>query len=173
MAPHCTISGDCRITPFFDCATVIKTIDGYVKDLNDKKFAQLDQRGPCSKYELPDENLVAKLEIEWAGNKTKPAMRGIACSLDSPGFHALVEAVKIVKGDVNPYSIGGSLPLVQDLKEAGFDVQITGFGLSKRYHANNEYCKLSDMKNASRILSYYLTSVNAYAAKHCCPSNSY
>ena len=31
------------------------------------------------------------------------------------------------------------------------DLQITGFGLSSTYHANNEYCLLSDMKCCLRV----------------------
>jgi acetylornithine deacetylase len=34
----------------------------------------------------------------------------------------------------------------------GFDIQITGYGLSKTYHADNEYALLSDMMDAMQIL---------------------
>ena len=34
----------------------------------------------------------------------------------------------------------------------GFDIQISGFGLSKTYHADNEYALLSDMIDAMQIL---------------------
>jgi acetylornithine deacetylase len=30
---------------------------------------------------------------------------------------------------------------------------LIGFGLMSTYHADNEYCKLSDMKDAAKILS--------------------
>lgn len=33
------------------------------------------------------------------------------------------------------------------------DLQIVGFGLSSTYHADNEYCLLSDMKNAVRVMA--------------------
>ena len=39
------------------------------------------------------------------------------------------------------------------MQRAGFDLQIAGYGLSKTYHADNEYCLLSDMKDAFKILS--------------------
>ena len=42
-------------------------------------------------------------------------------------------------------SICGSLPLVGDMQEAGFDLQISGYGKSSVYHGNNEYCSLNDM----------------------------
>ena len=50
--------------------------------------------------------------------------QGIACNLDSDGFKKLNEATKEVMGECKPYSITGSLPLVGDLQEAGFDVQV-------------------------------------------------
>ena len=50
-------------------------------------------------------------------------MQGIACKLDSPGFIHLNEATAEVIGSSAPYSDCGSLPLVADLQEAGFDVQ--------------------------------------------------
>jgi len=57
-----------------------------------------------------------------------------------------------VRGEAKPYSIGGSLPLVRDLQRGGFDVQITGFGLLSTYHADNEYCLLSDMEKGFQVL---------------------
>ena len=50
--------------------------------------------------------------------------QGIACNLDSDGFKKLNEATKEVMGESKPYSITGSLPLVGDLQEAGFDIQV-------------------------------------------------
>ena len=99
-------------------------------------------------------------------------MEGIACSTGSLGNRALTEAVEYVKGSVTPYSIMGryvfklfrlcmsttihpphySLPLVRDLQRNGFDIQLIGFGKSSVYHGDNEYCLLSDMKDALRIL---------------------
>ena len=35
----------------------------------------------------------------------------------------------------------------------GTDLQIVGFGLSSTYHADNEYCLLSDMKAAVRVMA--------------------
>ena len=53
----------------------------------------------------------------------------------------------------------GSLPIVKDLQDAGFDVQITGFGREDTYHAPNEFGELSHfetgMKICSRIISTF------------------
>ena len=50
--------------------------------------------------------------------------QGISCDLDSPAFKKLDEATKEVRGESKPFSVTGSLPLVKDLQEAGFDVQV-------------------------------------------------
>ena len=42
-------------------------------------------------------------------------------------------------------------PIVRSPQRGGFDLQMTGFGLMSTYHADNEYCKLSDMRNGFRI----------------------
>ena len=107
--------------------------------------------------------------------------QGIACNLESVGFHRLNEATKEVLGESKPYSICGSLPLVGDLQRAGFDVQVThnerslphslslslslclqvcGYGHSSVYHGDNEYCSLSAMKDALKILSCLLDKFN-------------
>lgn len=46
-----------------------------------------------------------------------------------------------------------SLPLVRDLQRAGLDLTLVGFGKSAVYHGDNEYCLLSDMKDAFKILA--------------------
>ena len=44
------------------------------------------------------------------------AMSGVACNLDSRGFHVLCKATEDVVGHVKPYSITGSLPLIRELQ---------------------------------------------------------
>lgn len=39
------------------------------------------------------------------------------------------------------------------MQEAGYDIQLIGFGQSSVYHADNEYCLLSDMKDALKVLA--------------------
>jgi len=157
---HCTVSGDIRVTPFYDCKQIIKDVTSYVAEIQNGLHA-LPSRGPYSKYVLPSQNLKGKVTIDF-GNE--PPLRGIACNIDSPGFHSLCDSMKEVNGEVKPYSITGSLPLVQDMKEAGFDVQITGFGLSKVYHGVNEYCLLSDMQKGLRVLAGFVRRLDKVAA---------
>ncbi|KFK28468.1 hypothetical protein AALP_AA7G000200 [Arabis alpina] len=136
---ECTVSGDVRLTPFYDVKEVITKLQAYVDDIN-TNIEKLATRGPVSKYVLPDENLRGRLTISF-----DEASAGVACNLDSRGFHVLCKATEEVVGHVKPYSITGTLPLIRDLKDEGFDVQTSGYGLMATYHAKNEYCLLTDM----------------------------
>lgn len=44
------------------------------------------------------------------------ANSGVACDLNSRGFHVLCKATEEVFGHVKPYSITGTLPLIRELK---------------------------------------------------------
>ncbi|KAH0901479.1 LOW QUALITY PROTEIN: hypothetical protein HID58_040982 [Brassica napus] len=134
---ECTVSGDVRLTPFYDVKEVMKKLQEYVDDINTINLAT---RGPVSKYVLPDEDLRGRLTLSF-----DEASAGVACNLDSRGYHVLCNATKEVVGHVKPYSITGTLPLIRDLKDEGFDVQTSGYGLMATYHAKNEYCLLTDM----------------------------
>jgi acetylornithine deacetylase len=39
------------------------------------------------------------------------------------------------------------------MQQNGFDIQLIGFGLMSTYHADDEYCSLSDMKDAAKIIA--------------------
>ena len=121
------------------------SVDRYVADIN-ANITELPTFGPVSKYEI--EGCRGSVEMSWG----EGYMEGIACSLDSEGHSALKQATAAVLGEVKPYSICGSLPLVRDLQRAGFDVQMTGYGHMSTYHADNEYCSLSHMSKGFQIL---------------------
>jgi acetylornithine deacetylase len=147
----CIIQGDIRVSPFYDIKDIMTKIESYVADIN-KNPSMVENpeiRGPHSKYQLPDEGLNGTLAFKWIVEGDN----GIACRLDSKGYKALLKATEIVLGDAKPYAIGGSLPLIRDLQDLGFDVQISGYGMSSRYHADNEAASMSDLKNATRIIS--------------------
>jgi hypothetical protein len=80
------------------------------------------------RYTLPKQGLKAKIQLTWLDDDELTP--GVACDIESPALHALQDSIHHVRGAVHPYSIGGSLPLVGDLRDAGYDLQITGFGLS-------------------------------------------
>lgn len=146
----CTIQGDIRISPFYDIREVMNKIESYVEAISkDPSIVENPEvRGPHSKYVLPGE-MNGKVSFKWVVEGDN----GIACRLDSKGYSALLQATEEVLGSVKPYSIGGSLPLIRDLQDLGFDVQISGYGISSRYHADNEAASLSDLKCATRIIS--------------------
>eukprot|EP00879_Flechtneria_rotunda_P015655 GHRR01016377.1.p1 GENE.GHRR01016377.1~~GHRR01016377.1.p1 ORF type:complete len:309 (+),score=85.20 GHRR01016377.1:574-1500(+) len=153
-----TVCGDCRVTPFYDVYEVIVKVRSYVEDINSNPDSLVTgQRGPCSRYELPEEGLKGRLELTFFENVGK----GVACNLESKGFRALVEAFNEVLGDCKPYSITGSLPCIRDLQDAGFDVQTLGFGKLAAYHANNEYGYLSDFQKGFRVLAVLMDRYNS------------
>ncbi|KAK4400452.1 Acetylornithine deacetylase [Sesamum angolense] len=100
---HCTVCGDVRLVFISGVTDVMKKLQEYVEDLN-ANIEKLDVRGPVSKYVLPDENLRGRLTISF-----DEATSGVACNLDSRGFHVLCKATEEVVGHVKPYSITGTL----------------------------------------------------------------
>lgn len=159
IPPWTEVQGDIRLTPFYDVIECTKKVEGYVADLNKDIGALVcGHRGPCSKYDIniPEGNFKGEVEIVW---ESEP-LKGIACKLDSIGHTALKEATQAVLGECKPYSITGSLPLVGDMQKAGFDIQVCGYGHSSVYHGDNEYCTLSNMKNALKIFAHILNKFN-------------
>jgi len=156
----CRISGDVRITPFYELSDVEKKIRQYVDDLN-KDLSSLEHRGPFSKYNLPDESLDGKLEIDFEPGKYE----GIACNLETEGHKMLVQATKKILGHEKGFSLTGSLPLVRDLQRAGFDVQIVGYGLMKTYHAKNEFALISDYNQGFDVLTDVISQASTKNAK--------
>lgn len=128
----CMIEGDVRLAPFYDVEKVKTVLEAAVAAINtDPSIVEgLVFHGAQSKYTLPAENMKGKLTLTW----TFPGENGVACNLQSPGHLALKKATGDVIGKVNPYGIGGSLPLIRQLSDQGFDVQIAGYGLSSRYN---------------------------------------
>lgn len=135
---------------------LIEKVTSYVTELNKDLTVLEGKRGPSSKYTLPNENLTGKLEFTF----DEHYFEGIACSLESVGFKSLAAAITDVLGEAKPFSISGSLPLVRDLQRAGFDLTLIGFGKSSVYHGDNEYCQLSDMKDAIKILARTIINVD-------------
>jgi len=166
IPPWVEIKGDIRLTPFYDCFDCMNTVDTYIKDLNEGDIEKLPCHGPFSKYAIDvksdssskTERVKGKLSLTFLDRKQP--MRGMYCNLKSAGFKALKSSISEIKGTVECESLTGSLPLVQDMKEAGFDLQMVGFGMSSKYHRPNEACKLSEMVKATKVLSGYVSKVD-------------
>lgn len=149
IPPTCLVQGDIRLTPFYDVAAVKAAVEQYVLDINaDPAVVESGKHGPHSKYVLED-GTKGSVSLTWL---TK-AENGVACDMLSKGYKALNAAAAEVLGVSKHYGISGSLPLIRDMKDLGFDVQIIGFGQSQKYHADNESASLIGMKNGARILA--------------------
>ena len=122
LPPWTTVSGDIRLTPFYDPVVVMETVNGYVKDINDN-IESVPTRGPCSKYTLEGDDVDikrGKVEIEWTDDESSVRqMEGIACDLNSDGLKSIIDATEEVKGEAKPYAITGSLPLVRQMQNEG------------------------------------------------------
>jgi len=159
ICPECTISGDIRLSPFYDVEEVKAALEEYIKDIN-ANLEELPVRGPFSKFILPESvevqpNELRKglVELKWQGDlDTFKMYAGIACKLDSEGHKALCQSIRESLDEVKPFSVNGSLPLVKTMQNHGFDIQLCGFGLMKVYHGVNEYCCLSDMRKAYEVV---------------------
>jgi acetylornithine deacetylase/succinyl-diaminopimelate desuccinylase-like protein len=141
------VRGDIRLTPFYDVRAVIAATQQFVGGIA-QQLADPTARGPFARYRSAMGR--ASIRFTPAANFTQ----GVACRLDSEGLHALNRAIVEVRGEngLTPSSMTGSLPLVRDLQERGFDVQITGFGRQVAYHAPNEFGLLEDFEDGYAIL---------------------
>jgi len=159
ICPECTVHGDIRLSPFYEVEDVVDAMEQYVKDINDY-VEDLPVRGPYSKYVLKEDVAVndnelrrGKVELKWNGTmETFKLYAGIAVNLDSVGHRALIQAHREAYDLVQPFSVSGSLPLVNMMQKAGFDIQMCGFGVMSVYHGVNEYCTLSGMQKGYEVL---------------------
>jgi len=160
ICPETTVSGDIRLSPFYDVDDVKASIEQYVRDLNEGDMELLPTRGKWSKFALerdvqtqPSELRRGLVELKWQGDlDTFRLYAGLAVSLDSEGHKAIVQACRETAGAVKPFSVNGSLPYGKMMNKQGFDIQLCGFGLMSVYHGVNEYCSLADMQRAYEVL---------------------
>jgi len=153
-----TFHGDIRVNPFYNVEEVMKKVSEIAKDVNDK-ITHLPGRGPQFVYQLGDNK--GTFEFTWNDGVNK----GIACHIDTHGFRAIDDATRAVVGESIPYSIGGSLPLVFELQQEGFDLQIAGYGFSARYHGINEFCNINDMEKGYMIFQKIILNLDAVLSK--------
>mmetsp|Transcript_73131 Transcript_73131/g.145041 ORF Transcript_73131/g.145041 Transcript_73131/m.145041 type:complete len:498 (-) Transcript_73131:49-1542(-) len=159
ICPETTVSGDIRLSPFYNVEDVMEHIEKYVEDLN-AEMEHLPCPGTWTAYKLPDnvelqagERRCGELELKWLGDlNTFKAYSGIAVKLDSEGHKALVQAFRETNSSVKPFSVSGSLPLVKMMQEQGFDIQICGFGHMSVYHGVNEYCTIAEMQKGYEVI---------------------
>lgn len=145
--------GDIRMTPFYDLDDAQRRIAGWVEELNAQlrrgDFAPSPLRGTATRYKL-DDGTAGSLRLEWLMDAP---YYGIACDMASRGYRLLADATRAELGSCEPFASTGSLPLVRDLQQRGFDLQMVGYGLESTYHADNEYGLLSDFAKGFAILA--------------------
>lgn len=159
ICPQCTVSGDIRLSPFYEVKEVVQAVEGYVQDINEH-LEDLPTRGTWSKFVLPESVTVmpgelrrGQVELKWQGDMdTFLLYAGVAVRLDSEGHKAIIQACRETYATVKPFSVNGSLPLVKMMQTQGFDIQICGFGHMSVYHGVNEYCTLSEMSKAYEVV---------------------
>jgi acetylornithine deacetylase len=146
------VKGDLRLTPFYDMDAAVKSLTGFVRDL-DARIERGDMPPAFPAVRTADGRR-GSVALTWKGR----AIEGIACKLESPALAALEAALRKVRGPdgAKPFSVTGSLPLVRDLQRKGFDVQITGFGRMISYHAPNEQAKLEHFREGYAVLAELL-----------------
>lgn len=142
----CTISGDIRMNPFHDPKDVMPAVERFVAEINEDPNGKLEHWGYES-YELKDEKRLGTVSLKWL---SEPA-RGVAVDITSKGYQALEAAIQAVHPEAKAFSITGTLPLVGDLKDEGFDIQICGFGMMSAYHAVNECALLSHLAKGFEV----------------------
>eukprot|EP00929_Paragymnodinium_shiwhaense_P016587 TRINITY_DN12505_c0_g1_i1.p1 TRINITY_DN12505_c0_g1~~TRINITY_DN12505_c0_g1_i1.p1 ORF type:complete len:519 (+),score=131.78 TRINITY_DN12505_c0_g1_i1:182-1738(+) len=170
ICPECTVHGDIRLSPFYEVEDVMAAIELYVKELN-ADMEELPVKGPYSKFVLgPDIEVAAgerkrgEIEFKWNGSlELAKLYAGVACSLTSESHKAIVQAHREVFASVKPFSISGSLPLVNMMHKSGFDIQLCGFGLMKVYHGVDEYCTVADMAKAYEVVLRTICLLEAVA----------
>jgi acetylornithine deacetylase len=150
---NCTLEGDVRLVPFYKVKDCRASLEAKMAELS-KNIATMPCAGPDAHYAVP--GTTGSVELQFMG----PGMDGIACNLASSGYKCLSGATNRVLGKVAPYSLTGSLPLVSDLKDQGFDVQLIGYGCQDAYHADNEYAKYSDMADGFRIIANMVSDLS-------------
>jgi acetylornithine deacetylase len=151
LPPETTVQGDVRLSPFYDVKDVKTSFEKYITEINADPtvLSAFGQHGSHSTYVLAEDGKKGVLEMTFIGD----GENGIACNLESPGALAIRQATEATLGTVKPFAIGGSLPLVRELQDSGYDVQIAGYGFSSRYHADNEAVSLQNMRDAFKIVS--------------------
>ena len=146
----CTVQGDVRLVPFYRLRSVMALCQQVVDSLQASLAADPAVRGPDSRY------AGGSLALRWLCDPVE----GIACDLQSPGYKSLCEATEKIFGLVKPLADTGSLPLVAELQESGFDVQTIGYGLEEYYHNDNEQARLSDLERGFSVLVSVISALN-------------
>jgi len=81
-------------------------------------------------------------------------LEGVVVDRSTEGHCVLANTLAKVCGEhhARQFSVNGSVPHVRRLRDAGFDVQLFGFGVAEWHRQEAEYCSLCDMQQGNRVL---------------------
>jgi len=142
------VTGDIRLTPFYEMEQVLQGARAFVAGL-DQAFERGQPPAGFPAVRTADGRR-GTIRLETS----ERFMEGIACDLGSAGLAALEAAMRQVRGPqgVNRHAVTFALPLVRDLQRLGFDVQIAGYGIAQALHAPDECARLDDFAQGFSIL---------------------
>ena len=89
-------------------------------------------------------------------DETNPDLNAVVAMHDREKLLSEARAAqeRIARGEARVLE---GVPLgVKDLQDAGFDVQITGFGREDTYHAPNEFGQLSHFQTGMKVCSHII-----------------
>ena len=154
---YCEIFGDVRMTPFTDPYKLKIQLSEYVNsiDLNTISTVMETEYHPCFVTTASD-GTQCTYKFEWI----KEPYCGIAVDTNSDGFVNLMKATTHHHDNCHFKSDLGAIPLVGQMQNAGFDIQMVGYGIGSVYHGNDEYCTISGMKKGYEILGMLLELSN-------------
>lgn len=149
------ITGDVRMTPFYDPFYIKDQICQFVDNLDVHSLLKWHENF-TTKCQNGDKEVEAKLDFKWVFGP----YCGIACDNKSYGYNLIKEATLKHHDNCKGCSDLGAVPLVKEMQDAGIDIQIIGYGNGDAYHANNEYCTISGMEKGFNILRTLLEMAN-------------
>lgn len=151
---QCILGGDVRFTPDFDAKFVRKALPTYVKDFNvglQRGEITLSSAPGGTSFTHDDYKKKISPEITFTWDSEEFNMP-FAADLNSLAYKNILQAMEDVRQRAQPFSALGSLPLIFELSDAGYKLVPIGFGRQKAYHAPDEYCMLSEMRDGFKVM---------------------
>ncbi len=151
---ECIFGGDVRFTPDFDIETIKQSLPKYIAEFNAnmnsvKQSSSRADGGRFHTFNEQGEKQDLSIEFQW---DNEDFYQPFAADMESDAYKNIVLAMKDVRDRVQPFSALGSLPLLFELQQEGYSLVPIGFGRQKAYHAPNEYCVLSEMRDGYKVL---------------------
>lgn len=152
------IRGDVRFIPSHECEKIKKILNDYIKEINQNPSHMLSQEFAHdgeftwqlinSNNNKDESKTKVEFELKWLDN----VYEGVKCDIDSIGYKMITASTKKINGTSGIRTVTNSIPWANELKKAGFDVQIIGFGIGRMKDSDGEFCYFNEMAIGYRIL---------------------